>query len=118
MCGILVKLIRVDRYKDIPIDDLMFRCAIADLTIEKLQKHVKSLEGRIQDLESGNKANAKLLDVENIKIGMTKDDVRVIAGEPQSANREITELSNSEGWHYDGGYLSFKNGNLAYMNIF
>ena len=110
--------ITVDRYKDIPIDDLMFRCAMADLTIEKFQKHVKSLERRIQELEGGNKANAKLLDVENAKIGMTKDDVRAIAGEPQSINREITEFSNSEGWHYDGGYLSFKNGKLTYMNIF
>jgi hypothetical protein len=42
-----------------------------------------------------------------IRIGMTKEQVRVSWGKPERVNRTVTSRSNHEQWVYGGAYLYF-----------
>jgi hypothetical protein len=55
----------------------------------------------------------KLIEEGKVKIGMSREQVRLSWGEPKDINSTITRRGTSEQWVYSGNYLYFENGKLT-----
>lgn len=86
--------------------------------IDEYQKMKKDLE-KYKPIEYDeemirNEPVQKFPQVTDLEIGMTKEEVLEIFGEPKDINRTITADSVSEQWVYSGGiYLYFEDGILT-----
>jgi outer membrane protein assembly factor BamE (lipoprotein component of BamABCDE complex) len=83
-------------------------CGDASKDLDKAQKDLKDISGQ---------NNAQYRDkIKQVKIGMSKAEVRAIMGRPRDVQKFESTYGNSESWYYGSYQLNFEAGKLESKN--